>query len=216
MSHNETHTLQLWPCGYGYEYWGNPDPQVPTHRLRRQGLGAQKQERWRKGTKAEWEAILVEVRVQRYIEHEVLKCDSMLVTALMELDGVARDHEAAAVLNEWGLDSVTNLSPDPSEWDAKACQEWLYEQGHEDEAREIFHAQSAEAFLGAIQDAVRDHAEAAEIFEWWAVTEWLARQLIAIGEPVLDNAYGQWWGRTCTGQAMKMDGTLQRVARSFA
>jgi len=52
-----------------------------------------------------------------------------------------------------------------------------------------------------------------EVFEWWAVTDWLARHLDAIGEPVLMNDYGNWWGRTCTGQIIMLDGTLQKIAR---
>jgi hypothetical protein len=65
-----------------------------------------------------------------------------------------------------------------------------------------------------LQDQIRDNAEAQEIYEWWRVTKWLAKRLEEIGEPVLSNAYGQWWGRTCTGQSMLQDGTLQRVADS--
>lgn len=56
----------------------------------------------------------------------------------------------------------------------------------------------------------------AEIFEWWRIDSFLCAQLRAIGEPVLDNDYGYWWGRTCTGQGMLMDGTLQKVAAQFA
>lgn len=53
------------------------------------------------------------------------------------------------------------------------------------------------------------------MYEWWRVTEWLARQLKGIGEVVLDNNFGTWWGRTCIGQGLIMDGTLQRVAATF-
>ena len=52
-----------------------------------------------------------------------------------------------------------------------------------------------------------------EIYEWWLVTDFLARHPDAIGEPVLINEYGNWWGRTCTGQTVMLDGTLQAIAR---
>lgn len=55
--------------------------------------------------------------------------------------------------------------------------------------------------------------EGTEIFEWYRVTDWLAEELINIEEPVLDNDYGTWWGRTCCGQSIEMDGTIQKVAR---
>lgn len=67
--------------------------------------------------------------------------------------------------------------------------------------------------LDAWRQAVSDCAEPAEPYEWWRVSGWLCRQLRDIGEVVIDNDYGYWWGRTCTGQAMIMDGTLQAVAR---
>ena len=37
-------------------------------------------------------------------------------------------------------------------------------------------------------------------------------QLREIGEIVIDNDYGEWWGRGCCGQGVLMDGTLQEVA----
>ncbi len=71
--------------------------------------------------------------------------------------------------------------------------------------------------LDDYRDLVRDNAyeHEAEIYEWWRVSSWLAKQLAHVGECVLDNAYGEWWGRTCTGQGYIMDGTLQKVAQRF-
>lgn len=70
-----------------------------------------------------------------------------------------------------------------------------------------------EDFRSAVRDTAHDHE--AEIFEWWKVDSWLGEQLINIGECVLDNDYGYWWGRCCTGQQFIMDGVLQRVADRF-
>lgn len=50
-----------------------------------------------------------------------------------------------------------------------------------------------------------------EIYEWWAISEWLADELRDIHEPILSNEYGIWWGRTCTGQAIILDGTIQQI-----
>jgi len=50
-----------------------------------------------------------------------------------------------------------------------------------------------------------------EVFEWWRVTDYLCGKLRNAGEPVIDNEYGCWWGRTCTGQAIILDGTIQRI-----
>jgi len=46
-----------------------------------------------------------------------------------------------------------------------------------------------------------------EPLEWWRVSKWACEQLRAVGEPVLDNDYGYWWGRTCSGQSIELDPT---------
>jgi len=57
-----------------------------------------------------------------------------------------------------------------------------------------------------------DAPEPQDVYEWWLVTRWLADELRDSGEPVLGNGFGYWWGRTCTGQAILLDGTLQVIA----
>ncbi|MEQ9617077.1 MAG: DUF2958 domain-containing protein [Phycisphaerales bacterium] len=51
-----------------------------------------------------------------------------------------------------------------------------------------------------------------EIYEWWLIDSRLAEELRSVGEHIVDNDYGTWWGRSCTGQAIKMDGTMQEIA----
>jgi hypothetical protein len=50
-----------------------------------------------------------------------------------------------------------------------------------------------------------------EIFEWWLVSAWLGKKLLLEGEPVIDNGYGVWWGRTTTGQAIAMDEPIGKI-----
>jgi len=50
-----------------------------------------------------------------------------------------------------------------------------------------------------------------DICEWWRVSKSLARHLHRIGVPVLRNDYGCWWGRTCSGQDILMDGVIQQT-----
>jgi len=54
-----------------------------------------------------------------------------------------------------------------------------------------------------------------EIFEWWAISNWLADKLKEHQEPILDNDYGTWWGRTCTGQAIAMDYAMEKIAEDL-
>jgi len=54
-----------------------------------------------------------------------------------------------------------------------------------------------------------------EIFEWWAISNWLSNRLREHNEPILDNDYGTWWGRTTTGQAIAMDYAMEKIAESI-
>lgn len=54
--------------------------------------------------------------------------------------------------------------------------------------------------------------DAAEVFEWWIVTDRMALDdLRAHGEVVLSNDYGDWWGRCCTGQIISLDSTFWEI-----
>ena len=65
-----------------------------------------------------------------------------------------------------------------------------------------------------LQDERRETVtEPQEIYEWWQVTGYLYRQLLANGEPVLNCNYGYFWGRTTTGQAIKLDGVITNIQR---
>ena len=55
-----------------------------------------------------------------------------------------------------------------------------------------------------------------EVMEWWLVTPFLAEQLKSENEVILEDMDCYWWGRTCSGQAIYMDGVISRIARSFA
>lgn len=72
-----------------------------------------------------------------------------------------------------------------------------------------------DTYLEELQELVRDNADPAEVYEWWRVSDWMCRQLRTIGEVVLDNGYGCWWGRQATGQVVIMDGTFQKLAAQY-
>ena len=64
---------------------------------------------------------------------------------------------------------------------------------------------------GACQECYNDTVEPQEIYEWWLVSHWMAEKLRERGEPVLQNDFGTWWGRCCTGQAIYMDGVIEHI-----
>ncbi len=69
--------------------------------------------------------------------------------------------------------------------------------------------------LYAYSENEDDDIEQQEIYEWYLVSEWMAKKLDAQGEPVLYGDYNYYWGRTCTGQSMILDGTFQKIAQSI-
>jgi hypothetical protein len=65
--------------------------------------------------------------------------------------------------------------------------------------------------------AVLDNASAQEIYEWWPITDHgLVSRLRAMGQPVIDNEYGEWWGRTCSGQSISLDPTFWTIYQDAA
>ena len=54
-----------------------------------------------------------------------------------------------------------------------------------------------------------------EIYEWWIVTDWLAKKLQNKGEPILEWGNNFYWGRTCTGQAILLDGVISEICEEL-
>lgn len=74
----------------------------------------------------------------------------------------------------------------------------------------------AEPCPGCIQGSGCENHEPKEIYEWWAVSDWLLEKLRGQGEPVLDCEFGRWWGRTTTGQVLYLDGVIEAIFREVA
>lgn len=68
--------------------------------------------------------------------------------------------------------------------------------------------------LVSYDDVINSSADK-EIYEFWEVSDWLAKKLIQHNEPVLESDYGYFWGRCCTGQAIEMDGIIQEIAKEM-
>ncbi len=232
----ETRRLQLWPGGRTVEARGEGEAMTIFHG---QAIG---QAKWSPATPEERLAVEVEELAERLAEKEVLCCDSALVSHLIE-DG-KRDNGF-----DWG--DVENLYPDPSGWTARACREWLGENGSDHDFPDDSNPWAMEAEdvvkdlktlglgigtgeragdlagllfssidigdWGDVNDWQRavDDSAPAEVLEWWRITSDLCQHLRDIGQVVLDNDYGYWWGRTCSGQGYIMDGVLQEVAAAI-
>ena len=66
-------------------------------------------------------------------------------------------------------------------------------------------------------DEVRNNCEdSKEVFEWWLVSNWFLNRLKEINEPIIDNDFGEYWGRGCTGQSIYLDYNIQELAFEWA
>ena len=66
-----------------------------------------------------------------------------------------------------------------------------------------------------IEDLEAGQEEPQEILEVWKISSWLYEELKKQGEPVLDSGFGCYWGRTCSGQSIKMDSCINLIAKSL-
>jgi len=215
MSTQHTHTIQVWPSGRSYEYTGDPLSGA-AWKTRPSGKPDVMANPWTDAhcIGGHWREVQTELQARRIQDREILKCDSSLVADML---GSALDLPGQ-LGDEWTVENLTNLYPDPSGWDSVRCRAWLSDYGI-DWNYSYIDTENWDARAMRLDDELRelvsDNAEPAEIFEWWAVTDWLADKLDSIGEPVLSNSYGRWWGRTCSGQSLIMDGTLQLIAKGI-
>ena len=53
--------------------------------------------------------------------------------------------------------------------------------------------------------------EPQEIYEWYRVDSWFCEKLKEKGEPVIESGWWCYWGRTCTGQAILLDGVIDEI-----
>lgn len=67
-----------------------------------------------------------------------------------------------------------------------------------------------ESLLEKIKELEEEQEEPQEIYEWWTVSSWLLDKLKEYGEPVIE--YENLWGRTTTGQSIKLDWVIGQIA----
>lgn len=133
--------------------------------------------------------------------------------------------ELYAQVNECWMDNVSNLMT-PIETDKREYFNYVKEYISED-LRDLIDAMKEwyengqgnddygpyDNYYNQYIEHLRDNQEIQEIFQWFIVSNWLADKLESIGEPVLYTDNHALWGRTCYGQSIELDGTLQKVYR---
>lgn len=173
------------------------------------------------------------ITIEQMIQREVLCCMSSVVSAMAQTAGCtisgtrARRDDAALALSNL-CEQASELAAPVLDYEEAALQagwtqqpdgRWWREPSSEKEAN----SDRAEMFLGSwpfiyaddVQDACKYDAIDPyewEVYEHWAVSTWFAEQLIAQGEHVNTDFAGlNVWARTCTGQAINMDGAVRKI-----
>jgi len=148
----------------------------------------------------------------RLIDREVILCQSSLV------DGLLRKS-----VFEWeDIQNLEYLRADLStgEWEGTDTErdEKIDELNEEVEnlenAEQLTDGQKSK-YMKIVLDIERlknAEYEYKEVFEWWEVSSWLLEKLKEQGEPILDNEFGEWWGRCTTGQAILLDYVISKIA----
>lgn len=67
----------------------------------------------------------------------------------------------------------------------------------------------------SIFDADEVDSSPAEIYEWWAVSRWFGEKLKDKGEVIIESYGKSYWGRTCTGQTISLDGCIANIAKDM-
>jgi hypothetical protein len=92
--------------------------------------------------------------------------------------------------------------------------ELLYE--YEDNEETHFDgSEIREKIEAEIDELQRLESEPQEIFEWWAVTDYLAEKLQQRGHPTLDWHHLTLWGRCTTGQAILLDSVISDICEEM-
>lgn len=170
----------------------------------------------------------IQERAKHYLDTLVYYNQSSLVEYLLEKGDLV------------SLDDIDNLYPNTGDMDASELAEFLDDEmgvnwkdlidihdyiSIEDEADEEVDLDAERANLDVrdlhdwdlelLREHITENHEPREIFQWWLVDEWLAKELKALGHPTLTDDSSFWWGRRTCGQALIDDSTLQAVAKKY-
>lgn len=96
---------------------------------------------------------------------------------------------------------------------------------YEDDAIEVARMSKIDAIREKVADIVDDwqrvcnrfdlDLDPTEVYEYWIVSSWLYKRLEERGECVGEFAGMSIWGRTCTGQAIYLDGVIREIAAAL-
>jgi len=136
--------------------------------------------------------------LSEFVGREVLKCESMLVSDLL-------------AEGKFNYEDIENGSYIPCSECGGELRELTNEELNKKELNEgAYICTNCDFTFGGSAVDELEH-EYHEVFEWWSCSDWLIKKLEEQGECILKTDYGDYWGRTCTGQAILLDSVIEKI-----
>lgn len=154
----------------------------------------------------------------RLVRAEVLYNVSALIHTLAQRewdgsDGIDPDDLATLSYREPGVDDYRDAAQYGADYIINVTEDYWSATDADGEASEGRADSELDAWREAFEFVGADRPDGAEVYEHWIVSDWLAARLIEAGETVVRDVAGLTvWGRCTTGQAISMDGVIQRIA----
>lgn len=169
--------------------------------------------------------------VENLIRTTVHRCQSCLVDKLLTND---------PPIDGFSWEDIQNQSVDPSDWERDEIYQYADDNGinldgdprkldrddlistsgedddteeTDDELREIIVANNLDEWIDSVREWSQENPQ--EVYEWWLVDQFVLAELAEMGEPFIDNDFGEWWGRTCSGQMICCDSTFYTLAEKL-
>jgi len=151
----------------------------------------------------------------QYVQKHVVACVSTLI--FDNAEAWIHDSDYSEEVHEILSREDYASAAEEEGWELKAATNQSYE-FHKKNWVAVFEDcwEAAEAWKALCeQEDIEPHT--LEAYEHWVVSESFARQLANAGEMVTTDLFGLTvWGRTCSGQAIFMDGVVRDIVRGGA
>lgn len=159
--------------------------------------------------------IALQRRADRLVSQEVNACMSSLVATLAAgySTGLPRKSGSGIALDDLAQQADHLAAPVPDYESAAREAGWLHTGGEVEAWRNERDWSGYEmANPQAVCEEFDIEPRELEVYEHWAVSQWLAEKLLAKGERVdTDFAGLNVWARTTTGQAISMDSVIEAI-----
>lgn len=152
----------------------------------------------------DWDSIVNQEIKERFVRQHVEGCFTT---------------EVAYILSRWGDSDAPFSYDDVQNYYVPYCEDCgrgysTFAETTDDEDETVYRCEDCGREYS--EDEYDDlDKEPTEIYEWWAVSEFLAQKLLSHGESVIEGPLCWYWGRGTSGQAILLDGVISRICEEM-